>query len=167
MVLPAARPERWFLRLQSPIIGGTTSGTTANDTAVVGASGIASLYTNGANVELDANSSITINGVIDTRAYANDQTAPVTLVSSRPATSPPAIPLDHAGRAHHHHRHRRLTPTPTAPGRYGCAVTLTASTTNNIAIGYATADSEITINGMITGASITAQATACASPSMR
>jgi filamentous hemagglutinin family protein len=48
------------------------SGTTADPTVGGAASTLTSFYTKGANIELDATNSITINGTIDTRQYASE-----------------------------------------------------------------------------------------------
>ena len=61
------------------IIGGTAQLPAPGDNATVSSAG--SLYTRGANVELDANTSITISGVIDTRQYASAMATSPTYVS--------------------------------------------------------------------------------------
>ena len=142
------------------LIGGTLQNAILNDNTVLGTSSLPSLYTDGANVELDANDSITINGVIDTRAYATYLSSPVTgLLSASNVASTgnsgsitlvaPTITINSGGALY-----------ADANGKTAGAVTLTASTTNDIAIGYASANSAITIDGAITGASISANATA-------
>ncbi len=143
------------------IIGGTAQSNLGDDATV---STAGSLHTDGASVELDANNSITIDGVIDTRKYTNDTTAPVAgiLTSVNPSTgNSGSITLDAptitiaSGAALYADVYNSSGHSFT-----GGAVTLTANATNNNPIGLASATSSITINGAITGASIAANATA-------
>ena len=60
------------------IVGGQDKGSQGDNPSVgPSPSTVASLYSNGGSVELDAANSITVNGVIDTRAYAGDTTSPI------------------------------------------------------------------------------------------
>ncbi|WP_210255003.1 hypothetical protein, partial [Methylocapsa sp. S129] len=139
------------------LIIGTTTETSLGDNADVSTAG--SLYTDGANVELDANDSIMIDGVIDTRKYATYLTAPVAglLTAAHPSTgdsgnitlNAPIITISSTGALY----------ADATSGHTGGAVTLTANTSNDNPIGFASATTSITINGAITGASIAANAT--------
>ena len=143
------------------IIGGTTQGGSGGDTAVVGGSSstLGSLYTNGGNIELDANTSIEIAGTIDTRAYQGDMIATSRIAgllatAAKPSTGnsgaiilkAPSITID-AGGALYADVYNTTTNGQTSTWTAG-AITLGGGVGQSIAI-----------NGTVAGGPISANAT--------
>jgi len=148
------------------IIGGVAQTPAPGDDATVSSAG--SLYTDGANVELDAMSSITIAGVIDTRVYAGVTASTPSYVngllsSSNVAStgnsgsillSAPTITIAKTG---------ALYADANGGGFTAGAVTLTAMASDSEIIDPSSAATSITIAGAITGGAISATATSTAS----
>ncbi len=140
--------------------GGSDQGgpnTTADPTIGGAASTVASLYTDGASVVLDATNSIIVNGAIDTRKYAGDTTAPVAglLSAAHPSTgNSGSITLD--------------APTITIASGGALYADVYNATTNGTATTYtpgaialgASSGQTIAINGAVTGGAVSATATA-------
>ncbi len=144
------------------IIGGVAQANPGN-TPTVGSSALPSIYTQGGDVELDANTSIVINGVIDTRKYGgahivgllSDANVISTGSSGSITLSAPSITINSTGALYADANGYSLF--------HGGAVTLSATVTDSQAQLPSSATTGITINGAITGASVSATATSTAS----
>lgn len=138
------------------------------DLVIGGTSGSASIYSNGVNVVLDASNSITIAGVIDTRAYSGNHVTGllsaagvVSTGSSGSVTlTAPSITISGGGAIYADVNNSASTAYTAGD------VNLTAAATDLQAWAPSSATTGITIAGTITGANITASATSTSSVSL-
>ena len=143
------------------IIGGATQTPAPGDNPIVGGSTstLASLYTDGGSVELDATTSITIDGIIDTRKYSGDQVSATQVAGT----------LASVGKASTGNSGAITLDAPSITVASGGALyadiynattngTTTAWTPGAIALGAAGTGQTITINGTVAGGAITVTA---------
>jgi len=149
-------------------IGGQPDGGTSANDVTVGPSFSPSLITDGASVILAADNSITINGTIDTRAYAGAAVTGSLSADSKLSTgnsgsitlTAPTITISSGGALY-----ADVNNVTGANATHYTAgdVTLTATASDSESVAPSSATTGITIAGVITGAAVSAISTSTAS----